>query len=116
MKILLVYPEMYDSFYAFRHVASLIGKKAAFPPLGLLTVAAMLPQNWERRLIDLNVKPLSDSDIEWADLVFLSAMNVQEESVRQIIGQCKKKMPLLLPAARFLHTSMSALTVSIILF
>ncbi|MGZ3755679.1 MAG: B12-binding domain-containing radical SAM protein [Mucilaginibacter sp.] len=91
MKILLVYPEMYDSFYAFRHVASLIGKKAAFPPLGLLTVAAMLPQNWERKLIDLNVKPLSDSDIEWADLVFLSAMNVQEESVRQIIGQCKRK-------------------------
>ncbi len=91
MKILLVYPEMYDSFYAFRHVASLIGKKAAFPPLGLLTVAAMLPENWERRLIDLNVKPLADSDIEWADLVFLSAMNVQEESVRQIIEQCKRK-------------------------
>jgi len=91
MKILLVYPEMYDSFYAFRHLASLVGKKAAFPPLGLLTVAAMLPQNWERRLVDLNVKPLSDQDIEWADLVFLSAMNVQEESVRKIIAQCKRK-------------------------
>jgi len=91
MKILLVYPEMYDSFYAFRHLASLVGKKAAFPPLGLLTVAAMLPQNWERKLIDLNVKPLRDSDIEWADMVFLSAMNVQEESVRQIIEQCKRK-------------------------
>lgn len=91
MKVLLVYPEMYDSFYAFRHVASLIGKKAAFPPLGLLTVAALLPQNWERRLIDLNVKPLTDRDIEWADMVFLSAMNVQEESVRKIISQCKRK-------------------------
>lgn len=91
MKILLVYPEMYDSFYAFRHLASLVGKKAAFPPLGLLTVAAMLPQNWERKLVDLNVKKLSDSDIEWADMVFLSAMNVQEESVRQIIAQCKRK-------------------------
>jgi radical SAM superfamily enzyme YgiQ (UPF0313 family) len=91
MKILLVYPEMYDSFYAFRHLASLIGKKAAFPPLGLLTVAAMLPQDWERKLIDLNVKPLTDSDIEWADMVFLSAMNVQEESVRKIIEQCKRK-------------------------
>lgn len=91
MKILLVYPEMYDSFYAFRHLASLIGKKAAFPPLGLLTVAAMLPQSWERKLVDLNVKALSDSDIEWADMVFLSAMNVQEESVRKIIAQCKRK-------------------------
>jgi len=91
MKILLVYPEMYDSFYAFRHLASLVGKKAAFPPLGLLTVAAMLPQNWERKLVDLNVKPLADADIEWADMIFLSAMNVQEESVRKIIDQCKRK-------------------------
>ncbi|MBS1530044.1 MAG: B12-binding domain-containing radical SAM protein, partial [Bacteroidetes bacterium] len=48
-------------------------------------------ENWERRLIDLNVKPLRDSDIEWADMVFLSAMNVQEESVRKIIAQCKRK-------------------------
>lgn len=90
MKILLVYPEMYDSFYAFRHLASLTGKKAAFPPLGLLTVAAMLPQNWERKLVDLNVKPLSDQDIKWADMIFLSAMNVQEESVRKIVDQCKR--------------------------
>lgn len=90
MKILLVYPEMPDSFYAFKHLTSLVGKKAAFPPLGLLTVAAMLPSQWERKLIDLNVKPLLDSDIKWADLVFLSAMNVQEESVRDIIEQCKK--------------------------
>jgi radical SAM superfamily enzyme YgiQ (UPF0313 family) len=91
MKILLVYPEMYDSFYAFKHLASLTGKKAAFPPLGLLTVAAMLPKSWERKLVDLNVKPLTDADIEWADMVFLSAMNVQELSVRQIIEQCKRK-------------------------
>jgi len=91
MKILLVYPEMYDSFYAFKHFSSLVGKKAAFPPLGLLTVAAMLPKHWERKLVDLNVKPLTDQDIEWADMVFLSAMNVQEPSVRQIIAQCKRK-------------------------
>ncbi len=90
MKILLVYPEMYDSFYAFRHLAKLVGKKAAFPPLGLLTVAAMLPEDWERKLVDLNVKPLTDKDIEWADMIFLSAMNVQEESVRKIIAQCKR--------------------------
>jgi radical SAM superfamily enzyme YgiQ (UPF0313 family) len=90
MKILLVYPEMPDSFYAFKHLTSLVGKKAAFPPLGLLTVASMLPVNWERRLVDLNVKPLLDKDIKWADLVFLSAMNVQEESVREVIAQCRK--------------------------
>lgn len=91
MKILLVYPEMYDSFYSFRHLASLIGKKAPFPPLGLLTVASMLPQNWEQKLVDLNVRQLRDEDLAWADMVFLSAMNVQEESVRKIIIQCKNK-------------------------
>jgi radical SAM superfamily enzyme YgiQ (UPF0313 family) len=90
MKILLVYPEMPDSFYAFKHLTSLVGKKAAFPPLGLLTVAAMLPSQWERRLVDINVKPLLDKDIQWADYVFLSAMNVQEESVREVIAQCRK--------------------------
>jgi len=90
MKILLVYPEMPDTFYAFKHFISLAGKKAAFPPLGLLTVAAMLPQTWERKLVDLNVRPLTDADIQWADFVFLSAMNVQEESVREIIAQCNR--------------------------
>jgi hypothetical protein len=64
MKILLVYPEMPDSFYAFKHLSSLLSKKAAFPPLGLLTVATMLPQHWERKLVDLNVKPLTDTDIQ----------------------------------------------------
>lgn len=90
MKILLVYPEMTNSFYAFKHLLSLIGKKAAFPPLGLLTVAALLPEKWERKLIDINVQPLLDVDICWADYVFISAMNVQEESVKKVIVQCKK--------------------------
>lgn len=90
MKILLVYPEMPDTFYAFKHLTSVLGKKAAFPPLGLLTVSAMLPDNWEKKLIDINVCELTDRDIQWADYVFLSAMNVQEESVREIIIQCKK--------------------------
>jgi radical SAM superfamily enzyme YgiQ (UPF0313 family) len=67
-----------------------VGKKAAFPPLGLLTVSAMLPQKWEKKLVDLNVQPLLDEDIQWADYVFISAMNVQELSVREIIEQCKK--------------------------
>lgn len=88
MKILLVYPEMPDTFYAFKHFTSIIGKKAAFPPLGLMTVASMLPQDWNLKLVDLNVKPLKDADLQWADYVFLSAMNVQEESVRSIIEQC----------------------------
>jgi radical SAM superfamily enzyme YgiQ (UPF0313 family) len=89
LKILLVYPEMPDTFYALKHFIKVVGKKAAFPPLGLLTVSAMLPEQWERKLVDLNVTSLKDEDIKWADYVFLSAMNVQEESVRQIIRQCQ---------------------------
>lgn len=86
----MIYPEMPDTFYALKHFTKVIGKKAAFPPLGLLTVASMLPEEWERKLVDLNVSPLKDTDILWADYVFLSAMNVQEESVREIIAQCNR--------------------------
>ncbi|MES2779966.1 MAG: B12-binding domain-containing radical SAM protein [Bacteroidota bacterium] len=90
MKILMIYPEMPDTFYALKHFTKVVGKKAAFPPLGLLTVASMLPEEWERKLVDLNVTALKDEDIHWADYVFLSAMNVQEESVREIIAQCNR--------------------------
>jgi len=78
MKILLVYPRYPDTFWSFRHALKFISKKAAFPPLGLLTIAAMLPGEWEKRLVDLNVRELEDEDIRWADYVFISAMSVQK--------------------------------------
>ncbi len=90
MRVLLVYPEMPDTFYAMKHFMEVVDKKAAYPPLGLLTVAAMLPEHWERRLADLNVAPLDEADLHWADYVFLSAMNVQEESVTEVIKKCKE--------------------------
>ena len=89
MKVLLVYPRYPDTFWSFRHALRIAGKKANFPPLGLLTVAAMLPQEWDKKLVDMNVTPLSDKDIRWADYVFISAMVVQRESVREVIGRCK---------------------------
>ena len=85
MKILLVYPVFPETYWSFRHALSFVGKKAAFPPLGLLTVSAMLPENWERRLVDMNVESLTKSDIEWADMVFLSAMIVQQESLDEVV-------------------------------
>ena len=88
MKILLVYPSYPDTFWSFRHALRFISKKAAFPPLGLLTVASMLPGNWEKKLVDMNVKDLVDEDIEWADYVFISAMVVQRESVKEVISRC----------------------------
>lgn len=89
MKILLVYPEFPDTFWSFKHALKFVRKKAGAPPLGLLTVAAMLPSVWEKRLVDLNVTALTDKDLAWADYVFVSAMIVQRESARSVIHRCK---------------------------
>ena len=88
MKILLVYPQYPDSYWSFRHALRFISKKAAVPPLGLITVSAMLPTTWEKRLVDMNVSPLLLKDINWADYVFISAMYIQKESVNTVIETC----------------------------
>ena len=90
MKILLVYPQYPDTFWSFRHALKIASKKASFPPLGLLTVAAMLPTEWEKKLVDMNATTLIDKDIKWADYVFISAMVVQKESVKEVIARCKR--------------------------
>ncbi len=89
MKMLLVYPEFPETYWSFRHALGFEGKRSAYPPLGLLTVSAMLPDSWERRLIDMNIQPLKPSDIEWADMVFVSAMLVQKDSLRRVVELCK---------------------------
>jgi radical SAM superfamily enzyme YgiQ (UPF0313 family) len=89
MKTLLVYPEFPDTYWSFRHALSFEGKRSAYPPLGLLTVSAMLPDAWERRLVDMNIQPLKRSDIKWADVVFASAMLVQKDSLRRVVELCK---------------------------
>jgi radical SAM superfamily enzyme YgiQ (UPF0313 family) len=90
LKILLVYPRYPDTFWSFKHALKFISKKAVFPPLGLLTVAAMLPEEWEKKFVDLNTTTLLDKDLEWADYVFLSAMVAQQDSAREVIDRCKK--------------------------
>jgi radical SAM superfamily enzyme YgiQ (UPF0313 family) len=90
LKVLMVYPQYPDTFWSFKHALKFISKKAAFPPLGLLTVASMLPREWEKRLVDLNIKPLSDSDLKWADCVMVSAMAVQRKSAEEVIRRAKK--------------------------
>lgn len=89
MKILLVYPQYPETFWSFKYALKFISKKASLPPLGLLTVAAMLPHAWEKKLVDMNVKQLKDQDILWADYVFLSAMSIQKESARDVLARCK---------------------------
>ncbi len=90
MNILLLYPEFPDTFWSFKYALKFVSKKAQYPPLGLLTVAAMLPQNWNKVLVDMNVERLRDSHIAWADYVFVSAMSVQSDSVNSVISTCKK--------------------------
>ena len=91
MKALLVYPNYPDTFWSFKHALKFISKKAVHPPLGLLTIASMLPDEWEKRLRDMNVEALEDKDLEWADYVFISAMAVQKESIKEIVHRCKKR-------------------------
>jgi radical SAM superfamily enzyme YgiQ (UPF0313 family) len=88
MKILLVYPRNPDSFWSFKHVLRFVAKRAAFPPLGLLTVAALLPSGWELKLVDTNVEPLENRDIAWADWVMLSGMIVHKDHAREIARRC----------------------------
>lgn len=95
MNILLIYPMYPDTYWSFKHALKFISKKASNVPLGLLTIAPLLPDTWEKKLIDLNVTKLRDKDIKWADYVFISAMSVQMVSAREIIARCiefKKKV------------------------
>ncbi|MBI4851116.1 MAG: B12-binding domain-containing radical SAM protein [Acidobacteria bacterium] len=89
MKVLLVYPEFPDTYWSFRYALSFEKKRSAFPPLGLLTISSLLPDSWQRRLVDVNVEALNIADIKWADIVFLSAMLVQKESLQEIVELCK---------------------------
>ncbi len=90
MNILMLYPQYPDTFWSFRNALRFISKKAAVPPLGLITVSAMFPKTWQKKLVDLNITTLQTNDIEWADYVFISAMYVQKESVDMIIETCMK--------------------------
>src|SRR5208283_1513943 len=89
MKILFVYPLVSETFWSFKHALRIARRKAAFPPLGALTVAAMLPGAWQKKLVDINVRALEDQDILWADYVFISAMIAQKDSARQVADRCR---------------------------
>jgi radical SAM superfamily enzyme YgiQ (UPF0313 family) len=89
MNALLLYPEFPNTFWGFKHALKFIRKRASLPPLGLLTVAAMLPRHWRLRLSDLNVRPLDERDLAWADVVCISAMIVQRSSAESLIAHCR---------------------------
>ncbi len=89
MNVLLLYPEFPPTFWSFKHALKFIRKRASLPPLGLLTVAALLPRDWKLRLVDLNVRALTQRDLAWADLACVSAMIAQRDSAEQVIARCR---------------------------
>lgn len=90
MRILLCQPQTPITFWSFDYALKFVSKKTAEPPLGLLTVAAMLPESWDLKLVDMNVSTLKDEHIEWADYVFLTGMNVHMNSMKMVIGRCNE--------------------------
>lgn len=90
MNVLMIYPKYPDTYWSFKHALKFISKKAAVPPLGLITVSAMLPVNWQKKLVDLNIEQLEENNLKWADYVFLSGMYVQKDSVNEILDSCQK--------------------------
>jgi radical SAM superfamily enzyme YgiQ (UPF0313 family) len=91
MKVLLLNPEFPEAFWSYSGVCKLMGYKALFPPMGLLTVAAMLPEEWELRLFDLNVKKIKEKDWEWAEMVMISGMIAQRGKVLSLIKEAKNR-------------------------
>ncbi len=89
-KALLVYPAQPPTYWGGNYALELVDIKSAFPPLGLLTVAAMFPPEYDLRVVDMNVAPLTDADLEWADLVFTSTMIVQRVSLQTVIERCNR--------------------------
>lgn len=88
---LLVYPRFPPSYWGFQYALELMGRRSAMPPLGLITVAAMFPDHYRLRLVDLNVAELTDEDLDWADLVLTSTMVVQRRSLQEVIARCNRR-------------------------
>jgi radical SAM superfamily enzyme YgiQ (UPF0313 family) len=109
MRVLHVYPEFPTTYWSFKHALPLEGKQATFPPLGLLTISAMLPPEWEQRLVDMNVRPLKAADIAWADIVFTSAMLVQKDSLERVVTRCKAQGKRVVVGGPYVSTSAESL-------
>ncbi len=90
LNILLVYPEFPASYWGYNFALDFVGKKAAMPPLGLLTVAGIFPQEYPLKVVDMNVHSLTDEHLEWADLVFTSTMIVQRDSLKEVVQRCNQ--------------------------
>ena len=105
MRVLLIYPLFPKSFWSFEKTLALVDCKALMPPLGLITVAAILPQEWEFRLLDHNIEEINESDLDWAELVIISGMIVQKEDMLVQIAAAKQKGKLVAVGGPYATTS-----------
>ena len=90
MRALLVNPAFPDSYWSGRFALRFARRRSLLPPLGLITVAALLPKSWSLRLVDLDTESLSDADLKWADVVMLTGMLVQRPSLHEVLGRCRR--------------------------
>ena len=91
MNALLIYPEWPDTYWSYKHVLPFEGTRSVYPPLGLLTVSSLLPKHWKRRLVDTNVRPLTDADLDWADVAMLSGMLIHKHDLLAILARCRRR-------------------------
>ena len=105
MKILLVYPQFPRTYWGFEYTLSMVRKKSLLPPLGLITVAALLPDTWELRLCDMNVRKLQPSELDWADVVFISAMLIQQDSMAEVASEARRRGKPVVCGGPFASTS-----------
>ena len=87
---LFVYPQFPPSYWGFKYALDFLGKKSSMPPLGLLTIAGMFPHNYNLKVVDMNIEPLTDADLEWADMVLTSTMIVQKASLYDVVQRCNR--------------------------
>ncbi len=90
MKCLLIYPQTPDTFWSFSYAVKFISKKSSEIPLGLITVAGLLPENWDIKLVDTNVTDLSEQHLNWADIVFISGMSIHRDHFQKIVDRCNR--------------------------
>lgn len=105
MKALLVWPLFPRSYWGQEYTLEIIGKRAVLPPLGLLTMAGMLPKSWELRLVDLNVGDLEDADLAWADVVMVSGMRIQRASFHEVVQRARAAGKRVIGGGPYVSTS-----------
>ena len=91
MRTLFVYPVFPKTFWSYEKILELVNRKVLLPPLGLVTVAALLPQEWDMKLVDRNVREVTDAEWDWAELVVISGMIVQKDDMKQQISEARRR-------------------------